>query len=476
MGASPLLANSEKRIVLLILIFFLSCFGTTMLPLVHAQAIDQQPAVACRAETHKPTVIPDRIILTWYADPCTTQAVTWRTSTEVTEACAEIAPALAGQKFVAEIDGQEYKKMTFNNGLQRIVAETTLFELNEIRHHNHVVRFKNLEPGTRYVYRVGDGTTWSEWFQFRTAAREREPFSFIYFGDVQDNVRSMCPWVIREAYATAPRAAFSLHGGDLTAARSDDDMWGDWFHAGGFIYAMMPVIATPGNHEYLKGNQWKIEPHWRAQFTFPENGPEELEELTYYVDYQNARIISMTSLEQQEQQAEWLEKVLADGGNRWNIITTHYPVYAAGNNRKSAIRSIWKPIFDRHAVDLVLTGHDHVYSRSGLIGPGEAPTPPPGGRGGTIYVVSVAGPKMNTLEPHPDEPTGFAKRKAEDTQMFQIISIDGDTLYYKAYTGTSDLYDAFTLKKGADGKNEIIEQIPPTPERRRAKAAAIAAP
>jgi phosphodiesterase/alkaline phosphatase D-like protein len=70
--------------------------------------------------------------------------------------------------------------------------------------HFHSATFKNLQPGTVYAYRVGDGTNWSEWFQFRTAAAKDEPFSFIYFGDAQNDVRSKWSRVIREAYRDAP--------------------------------------------------------------------------------------------------------------------------------------------------------------------------------------------------------------------------------------------------------------------------------
>ncbi len=43
--------------------------------------------------------MPDRIVLTWHGDPTTTQAVTWRTSTAVTRAVAELAVADGGPKF-----------------------------------------------------------------------------------------------------------------------------------------------------------------------------------------------------------------------------------------------------------------------------------------------------------------------------------------------------------------------------------------
>ena len=39
------------------------------------------------------------------------------------------------------------------------------------------------------------------------------------------------------------------------------------------------------------------------------------------------------------------------------------------------------------------------------------------------------------------------QRSAEDTQLYQIITIDGDRLRYEARTAVGDLYDAFELQK-----------------------------
>ncbi|MGE3315898.1 MAG: metallophosphoesterase, partial [Planctomycetaceae bacterium] len=58
-------------------------------------------------------------------------------------------------------------------------------------------------------------------------------------------------------------------------------------------------------------------------------------------------------------------------------------------------------------------------------------------------------------------------RAAEDTQLYQIISIDGSTLRYEARTATGELYDAFRLTKQPGKINELTEKIPPIPERRR---------
>jgi hypothetical protein len=51
-------------------------------------------------------------------------------------------------------------------------------------------------------------------------------------------------------------------------------------------------------------------------------------------------------------------------------------------------------------------------------------------------------------------------RFAEDTQLYQVITVDGDELRFEARTATNRLYDAFTLRKRAGRPNELIELLP----------------
>ena len=185
------------------------------------------------------------------------------------------------------------------------------------------------------------------------------------------------------------------------------------------------------------------------------------------------RIVSLNSNEKQVEQAAWLDTVLAENPGRWSILTFHHPIYSSAKSRDNVkLRAAWQPVIDKHQVDLVLQGHDHTYARSGLttaatIAAAEknaATNVPRRQAGGTIYVVSVSGPKMYDL----GRPVRIEfQRVAEDTQLFQVITIDGDELRYVARTATSQLYDAFTLKKRDGQPNELIEQVPDTPQRVR---------
>jgi len=442
---------------------------------------------------YKPTAMPDRIVLTLNGDPRTSAAVTWRTSVDVVKGIAEIAEAEANPYF--------------SEKSKQIEATSTALKTDINTAHFHTVSFSGLKPDKKYAYRVGDGTNWSEWFHYKTAAAENEPFSFIYFGDAQNNVRSMWSRVIREAYSDAPKAAFMLHAGDLINTAEADAEWGEWFGAGAWINAMTPNVAIPGNHEQAKldNGKRKLSHHWRPQFELPLNGPQGLEETCYTIQYHNMLMIGLNSNEQQETQAQWLNKVLEENTAQWVVCTFHHPIFSTGKDRDNKeLRALWKPIFDKYKVDLVLQGHDHTYGRTGLqvpetlaeepelaavtdvvgkvtndVGIGSSPAStnvpqtianvPTGvqkvdNQTGTVYVVSVSGPKM-----YNHQKQDFMKRVAEDTQLYQVIHIDGGKLRFEARTAIGDLYDAFELHKQPGKINKLVELEPEVPQNLRAE-------
>lgn len=394
---------------------------------------------------HAPSPQPDRIILTWSGAPDTTQAVTWRTDTSVRQAVSEIAAAG---------DGPLFRKRAKQ---VRARTETYVSDLGEALYHS--VEFTGLAPASRYVYRVGDGENWSEWAHFNTASARPEPFSFAYVGDAQNEIFSMWSRVIRSAYSDAPKLKFIIHAGDLITTPDRDEQWGEWHRAAGWINQSVPSVPVPGNHEYGQQStgQRALNRNWRPQFTLPGNGVAGLEETNYWFDYQGVRVVALNSNLRQQEQAEWLDRLLADNPNQWTVVTQHHPIFSTARGRDNKdLRELWKPVFDKYRVDLVLTGHDHSYGRSNVLA-GEKRH-----EGGTVYVVSVSGPKMYNITPAP-----WMKRAAEDTQLYQIIRVEGGRLYYEARTAKGTLYDAFELRKRRKGANVLINRIPNVPENRR---------
>lgn len=236
------------------------------------------------AERWAPTPQPDRVVLTPTETPHSSQSVSWRTDATVTAAQAQIAPMGAGPSFK---DAAQTVAATTSAPQQADLGYPVVF---------HTATFEGLEPNSDYLYRVGDGANWTEWFEFSTASDSDDPFSFIYYGDAQNNIEEHVSRVFRKAYADRPEADIFLHAGDLIDVSTRDKEWGEWFHAAGYTNGMINNIATPGNHEYRSG---QIAPYWDDQFEFPENGPEGMAEAhaesVFHTDYQGVRFISLNS-------------------------------------------------------------------------------------------------------------------------------------------------------------------------------------
>ena len=423
--------------------------------LIAQEKVNHYKAPTWASEWGAPTVHPDRIVLNLTEDPSNSMNVAWRTSTDASTAYAEIAIATAAPKF-------------WRNAI-RIKATTETLDLSDVpragvKSNYHSVNFVNLEANTTYGYRVGDGDHWSEWIHFKTAAQSEAPFSFLYVGDAQNYVLELWSRLIRQGYKSNPDAAFIIHAGDLINNANNDKQWNEWFEAGGFIHRMVPSIAIPGNHEYaaLKdGEARQLSLYWRPQFNLPLNGPEALAETTFYVDYQNTRFIGLNTNVDNAEQVVWLENVLKNNPNKWTIATFHHPLFSASGGRDNeALRKILKPIFDKYHVDLVLQGHDHSYAR-GRVSPPEYNMMSGVNKldqTGTVYVVSVSGGKMYNLRENAWEGWGAEReRAAENTQLIQSISIDGNRLSFESITATGELYDAFDIIKNDSGPNTFVE-------------------
>ncbi len=410
-----------------------------------------EPAAIPNEQIFKPSPLPDRIILTPCGDPTEMMGLNWRTDLSITRGFAQIALAEVSRDFVDKA--------------HQVASTTMVVETDNGPATFHSVRFASLSPGQTYAYRVGDGVNWSEWFQFRTASKRPEPFSFIYMGDSQTELKSLWSRVIRGAIVETSGVRFLLHAGDLINRSLRDVEWGEWFAAGAWINGTIPSLVAVGNHEYPRKEGTKessLTPLWRPHFTLPEDGPEGLAETAYYFDYQGVRFVALNSNEKQEEQAVWLDQILSSNPNRWTIVTFHHPLFSSASKRDNPeLRNKWQPVFDKYHVDLVLQGHDHSYARSGPlvydnIPSGTAAICAPAG---TVYVVSVSGPKL-----YPLERRDWMMRAGEGTQLYQVIRVDGDTLSYKAFTALGDLYDAFNLVKQGEGKPNRMEDyslLPP---------------
>jgi 3',5'-cyclic AMP phosphodiesterase CpdA len=428
-------------------------------------------------------------VVTFADDPARTVAVSWRTEASVTATEAQIARATPDARF--DLAATTTAAVTTPLDLAQVPMAAGFFNIADnaglapVAYHSVV--FTGLEPDTLYAYRVrGAGNRWSEWFQVRTAPL-RGPVTFLYLGDAQNGILSHWARVVRAAYAAAPEARFILHAGDLVDRGSRDFEWAQWFRAVGFIHGMVPAMPVAGNHEYMRVGdgptaQRMLSMLWRPQFALPERPelPPLLQETVYDVRYSQDLHVFVLDTQGGDlpAQAAWLDRQLAATDAPWTVVAFHHPVFSSGGERDDVSRrTVLLPVLQRRDVDLVLQGHDHTYAR-GALQPDSAPQTPErvarrraGGAVGPMFVNSVSGAKQyrwreNRWDDYADEGVTL-DRRAENTQFFQVIRIDGNQLRYQAFTADGQLYDSFVLSQDARGRRRMVEGQRSTLDERR---------
>lgn len=382
-----------------------------------------------------PAAFPDRIILNLSATPGAAVGINWRTSPSQTRGWVEYAEATPGTQFLQKRDSLASKT--------QVLAPVHPGEGLALY---HSVLLSGLKPATTYVYRVGQGSYKSEWFQFSTPGKALQ---FLFFGDAQNEVKEHWSRILRQAYRSHPKVDFFLHGGDLINRHNRDVEWAGWFEAGGFIHASVPSAMAAGNHEFGKGVN-NLSAHWKAQFTLPENGPDTLTETCYAIHFEDAVVAVLDATMMYDDKSlekkslDWLDAVLKNSTQTWKIVLTHFPIYSTKANRDNkALREVLQPLLEKHKVDLVLTGHDHAYGRGIQEKGGHA----------IGYIVSNSGPKNYPVGEEKD----WMQKKGENIQLYQHIQLDAGQLHFRAFTAEGRLFDEFRFQKSG-GKNTWLKE------------------
>ncbi|MDH6179999.1 LPXTG-motif cell wall-anchored protein [Microbacteriaceae bacterium SG_E_30_P1] len=444
---------------------------------------------------------PERVVLTPPQDPSTSQSFTWRTGGDVTD----------GTVWIREVGATTWRTAA------AYANEPLMTGSFATRTHSATV--DQLTPGTEYEYQVGTDAAKSATYRFTTAGTPGDPFTFIYFGDAQNDIAAKWSPVVDQAYERYPDAVGTVNAGDLINNSDRDSEWTEWFGAMDGYSQTTNVIAAPGNHEYSGDEFLKV---WKSNFEYDANGPQwdgnegttdaqkqeaayrqqmqiALDETAYYTDYQGVRFISLNASRSQaialmtpdvlppcligcpnptelwlQVQAEWLDSILANNPNQWAVAVFHQPVFSTATGRDEAdVRAAWLPVFQRNDIDLVLMGHDHTYARGYV---NEDATATPGVTTGPVYAVSVSGPKYYDQQPEDNNvwtQNGATQvTRAGYTSTFQGITVSGNTLRYESIVaakwGTGDeesttdvpiggTLDAFTITKYSDGSKYVTE-------------------
>ncbi len=195
------------------------------------------------------------------------------------------------------------------------------------------------------------------------------------------------------------------------------------------FFATLPILTTPGNHEYRKGIPYRLSPLWTEVFPQPQNGLKDFLGTTYYVDFPNLRFIVIDSFGIQTmgeltRTLTWVKAVLRSAGDRFVVVMMHQPVYSCGAGRQNPFLYL---AFRRalSKADLVFAGHDHNYSRR---------LPFVNTNAATKYYLNKVNPR--------DE------RICSGHRLYEVLTLAGDTLTMRTYLLESGiLYDEVRITR-----------------------------
>lgn len=438
-------------------------------------------------------VTPRMIAMSIFNDSKTEMAFNYNT-TEETNTILQVVEKENGNfnsDNLKEYEGTTTKSLVKNDGyIHRVVAT-------------------NLKENTKYLYRLGDKelNCWSDVGEFKTA-NDSDNLKFIHISDAQGYGESdydAYNILLKEAVKTTNPDFFALTGDIVNRSYSGTtpklEEWEWAITKQKEIMMNYPFMTTPGNHDESPNDYY-------SRF----NHPIYLEGLTekgsyYSFDYQGSHFISINTndtIDSGEDDSEglsktqmsWLENDLKNAqDSKFIVVMMHKGIYDPGHHSTNEggsdydivhIRNQVTPLFSKYNVDLVLQGHDHLYSRTyPLKGTYEnnvlevIPSIDTNVENvtyneidyrsyynpeGTIYLNtgSSSGSKYYDLVEYDPNLIPIEFSDATEVQRYTSFEIIGDKLYAKVYNvedGVSKIFDTFAIDKSDTSDDQDKDDI-----------------
>lgn len=249
----------------------------------------------------------------------------------------------------------------------KVLDATVIEKTNLSGYSSNQVTLDGLEPDTEYMYRFSNGDAVSEVKTFKTGGTG--DFSFFAAGDPQigsgGHLKGKDGWdkTLNLLPELDSSASFLLSLGDQVQAGKDEEEYDAYINREGFNgLTLAPII---GNHDD-RGNAH--EEHFKVSNV--QNEGKSKAGSNYYYVYNNTLFICLNSNNKDYAEHKvTIEKAVAENPNvKWRVVTFHHPPYTVARHALddyiTDMRSTLVPILKENKIDLVLNGHDHVYTRT----------------------------------------------------------------------------------------------------------------
>lgn len=334
------------------------------------------------------------------------------------------------------------------------MSDATSFEVTQTDAINGLisnnVTATGLEEGKTYYYSYTENGVFSS--PEKIKIQPDDDFTVLFISDAQIGrsgdetleevlVRDTCGWnyTVDKMMARYPDAAFGISGGDQF--QSADSLVQMKAYLSPEELRSFPIANTIGNHDddsTLYGDIF--------------NNPNEVFELFkseagtgYFYTYGDVLFITVnsenTSLTDSERVIR--KAVNAHPDKKWRVVTMHRNPYSASlsDDDFSDIRLLFSSLYDCYDIDLVLSGHDHLYSRTKVMYGGKE------AEEGTVYLQTSSASGSN-YDPLPEKTASFIV-SAFDTRVptFTVLTFGEETIEVSTYrTDTDEVIDSFEVE------------------------------
>jgi 3',5'-cyclic AMP phosphodiesterase CpdA len=147
----------------------------------------------------------------------------------------------------------------------------------------------------------------------------------------------------------------------------------------------------------------------------------------------NVRFFVLDTNQLDPKQRAWFDEVLQRSDDQWRICYFHHPIYSDGGRHGSdvSLRVVLEPLLVKYGVDVVFSGHDHVYER---LKPQK----------GITYFVSGSGGQLRRGDVRP---SGLTAAYFDQDQSFMLVEVAGDEMFFEAVSRSGATVDSGVIHR-----------------------------
>jgi 3',5'-cyclic AMP phosphodiesterase CpdA len=350
----------------------------------------------------------------------------------------------------------------------------------------HSFRVTGLEAAAQYSYVVRVATGAIAKGRFTTASKPNSGATvrFLVYGDTRSDPAAHTALV--GALASIP-SDFLVNTGDLVQDGASATDWQSFFDAESPLLCQRPIFACIGNHELYNDAAGA---NFARYFGFVDNDLQVHPYGTVRIGSVRFFFLSGSYDWGSGSDRQWLEGALAaaddEAGVAWRIAVVHHGPWSSGPHgpNESLVEARIPELLAAHKIDLVLSGHDHIYERgnSGMVkyiisGGGGAPLYPVGQPLSTTrkaeaahhFVEVVAKPDGIGIVAHRQDGSvmdecGFAKSGPWDCDSAQAVGSSASAEGSESLHGARAVLARYSFwRHGCETAGASVPAMPPWP-------------